>query len=93
MPKPYRSRSRLVVDLLRAVRAEGDAQTTRLLLLANLSHLRLQDHLAQCLGKGWLEERTSPDGRKAWRLTPAGAATLVELERIEDAMNDFGLPL
>jgi predicted transcriptional regulator len=92
MAKPYRSRSRLVLDVLRAVRSEGKAQVTRLLLLANLTHPRLMEHLEPLVAKGWLSE-VDADGHKAWTLTPAGQAAVVELERMEEALMDFGLAL
>jgi predicted transcriptional regulator len=65
---------------------------TRLLLLANLTHPRLMEHIDPLLAKGWLAE-TSAEGRKSWRLTPAGQAAVVELERMEEALMDFGLAL
>ncbi len=92
MVKPYRSKSRLVLDVLRAVKDEGTAQTTRLLLLANLSHPRLQEHLKDLVGKGWIVEVDS-EGRKAWQVTEEGQRVIRELQRIEDAMQDFGLAL
>ncbi|MGB0651568.1 MAG: winged helix-turn-helix domain-containing protein [Thermoplasmatota archaeon] len=96
MPKPYRSRSRIVLDILRAVRDEGDAQVTRLLLLSNLSHPRLKEHLDELTGKGWLAEADDAegtDGRRSWRLTEEGRRMLAELDRIDQAMQDLGLGL
>lgn len=92
MAKPYRSRSRLALDVLRAVKAEGQAQVTRLLLLANLTHPRLMEHLEPMVAKGWLAE-SSAEGRKSWSLTPAGEVAVRELQRMEDALMDFGLAL
>ncbi len=92
MPAAYRSPSRLVLDVLRAVHREGRAQITRLQMLANLPHTRLRGHLDDLTAKGWLEE-LEDDGRRAWRLTPKGRDVLHELERMEEAMQDFGLAL
>jgi len=96
MPKPYRSRARLAMDVLRAIRGESDggrrAQVTRLLLLANLTHPRLLEHLKALVAKGWVEE-SERDGHRGWRLTPLGEQGLAQLERIEEAMHDFGFPL
>lgn len=90
--KAYRSRSRLVLDVLRAIRSEGEAQVTRLLLLANLTHQRLGDHLGELTAKGWVAQKEE-DGRRSWSLTDLGRKALVDLEKIETAMQDFGLDL
>lgn len=92
MAKSYRSRSRLVLDLLRAIRDEGDAYTTRLLLLANLTHSRLQTHVAEMQASGWIEPWTENE-RKGWRLTDEGRRVLAGLETVERTMQDFGLRL
>lgn len=92
MAKPYRSRSRLVLDVLRAVQSEGQAQVTRLLQVANLTHPRLMEQLAPMVAKGWLAEAEA-DGRKTWSLTPAGEAALRELRKMEDALLDLGLAM
>lgn len=92
MAKPYRSRSRLMLDLLRAIRDEGEAYTTRLLLIANLTHARLQAHVSELQARGWIEEAAGPD-RKGWRLTAEGRRVLAGLEKVESTMQDFGLRL
>lgn len=92
MPKPYRSRSRLVLDVLRAVRSEGQAPVTRLLMLANLTHPRLLEQVGPLVAKGWLAE-IDMEGRRAWTLTPAGSAAITQLETMEDALMDLGLAL
>ena len=92
MTKPYRSKTRLILDVLRAVRDEGEAQTNRVLLRANLSYQRLQGQIADLEAKGWIERLAQGD-RKAWRLTTEGTRVLASLESVEDLMSDFGLPL
>lgn len=92
MAKPYRSRSRLVLDLLRAIRDEGEAYTTRLLLIANLTHARLQTHVAELQARGWIEPAAAED-RKGWKLTSEGRRVLAGLEKVEATMQDFGLKL
>ncbi len=94
MAKPYRSRSRLVLDLLRAIRDEGEAYTTRLLLIANLTHSRLQSHVAELQARGWIGPGDGAGGeRRAWRLTAEGRRVLEGLEKVEATMQDFGLRL
>lgn len=92
MAKPYRSRSRLVLDVLRAVRAEEPAPVTRLLMVANLTHPRLLEQLQPLVAKGWLTE-SEVEGRRAWALTPAGHAAIAQLQRTEEALLDLGLAL
>jgi len=92
MAKAYRSKSKLALDVLRAVRDEGEAQTNRVLLRANLSYARLQGQVADLQKKGWIELLPAGD-RKAWRLTEEGHRVLRSLEQVEDLMGDFGLPL
>ncbi|MHB8633378.1 MAG: winged helix-turn-helix domain-containing protein [Thermoplasmatota archaeon] len=93
MTKPYRSRSRLVLDIMRALReSPGGTQVTRLLAAANLTHPRLLEHLRELTAKGWIEE-AGQEGRRAWRLTATGQGVAAELERMEVAMADFGLRL
>ena len=88
----YRSRPRLVLDVLRAVQIERQASVTRIMSVANISHPRLMEYLEELRGKGWLEE-TGDEGRRTWRLTDAGATALRRLVDIERSMDDFGLPL
>ncbi len=93
MAKAYRSRSRLALDLMLALSQEGgSAHVSRLLLLANLTHARLKEHADQMLAKGWIEE-SEEDGRKIVALTSKGHAVLRELQKIDEAMADFGLVL
>lgn len=92
MPKEYRSRNRILLDLLRAVKKEPGLGTTRLLFHANLSHDRLQEYLAEALGRRWIAESTQSD-RRGYTLTSEGQRALGELDRIDRMMADFGLGL
>lgn len=92
MKGPYRSRSRLVVDVLAAIQTEGPVGVTRLLAVANMTHARLQDVLASCEQKEWV--RPERDGeRTQWRITEEGSRVLADLRRIDAAMQDLGLGL
>lgn len=96
MPKPYRSRIRLTLDVLQGIETEsaqqGHVLVTRLLSLSNLTYPRLQEHLGQLRQRGWVEE-LDLGTRKAWRLTAAGTSALAELKRIESSLRDFGMGL
>jgi hypothetical protein len=63
--KTYRSRSRLVMDLLAAIASEGPVGVTRLLVVANLTHATLQELLASFEARGWVtaeRERVQREG-------------------------------
>lgn len=92
MPKEYRSRNRIVLDLLRAIRDERGIGRTRLLAAANLSTERLHGYLADLLARGLVEEDLEGD-RRGFRVTDAGLQVLLELDRIDRFMGDFGMSL
>lgn len=92
MAKEYRSRTRILFDILAAVRGEKQAAVTRLLFLANLSHDRLTAYLKELVDRGWLLEQEA-NNRRSWSLTEEGRRVLIELDRIHRFMDDFGLEL
>lgn len=92
MKGAYRSRSRLVMDLLAALQAEGPVGVTRLLLAANLTHGKLQEMLASFEENGWV--RAERDGeRSQWSITETGSRVLADLRRVDAVMQDHGLGL
>lgn len=92
MAREYRSRNRIVLDLLRAMEQDGPVGPTRLLAASNLSTDRLQTYLADVVERGWT--RTIPDGdRTLYSLTDEGEKMLAELSRIDRFMADFGMSL
>lgn len=90
--KGYRSRSRLVLDLLAAIHAEGPVGVTRLLQVANLTHTKLQEMLYSFEERGWVAAVRESE-RVQWRLSENGAVVLAELRRIDAVMQDHGLGL
>jgi len=92
MREPYRSRSRLVMDLLTAMRDEGSAGVTRLLLVTNMTHGRLQELLAAFEARGWAKADREGE-RVQWTLTETGARVLEDLRRVDAVMQDHGLGL
>jgi predicted transcriptional regulator len=90
--KEYRSRNRILLDLLRAIKNEPGIGTTRLLFLANLSHERLQEYLQEVLRRAWVQETLEGD-RRTYAVTPEGQRLLGELDRIDRFMQDFGMGL
>jgi predicted transcriptional regulator len=92
MAKEYRTRTRLLYDVLGAVEAEGPAHTNRILLVANLSYARLQGLLDELQAKGWIQPAPDSD-RKAWTTTDEGRKVRASLASVLDLMDDFGLRL
>ena len=90
MKGPYRSRSRLVMDLLAAIKREGPVGVTRLLVVANLTHNKLVELLSAFEKDGWVTpDRTNE--RTQWTLTERGERVLSDLRRVDAVMQDHGL--
>jgi len=89
----YRSKMRILADILGSVRSEGgEAVPTRILLLANLSYDRLQGYLSKLVGEGLLEEVKSGE-KTVYRITERGDRFLIEYGRVEEFARAFGIPL
>jgi predicted transcriptional regulator len=88
----YRSRSRLVMDLLAALKAEGPVGVTRLLLIANMTHAKLQELLDSFEERGWVMKASCSE-RNLWSLTEKGERALGDLRRVDAVMQDHGLGL
>jgi predicted transcriptional regulator len=87
-----RSVLRISLDILNAIREEGDAKPTHILYKANLSHERLVKYLDDLVSKGLIEVRQDGDNR-TYRLTPKGVGFLIEMRRAESFIQGFGLAL
>lgn len=92
MPREYRTRSRIIMDILCAVRDEPDIGNTRLLLMANLSNDRLKEYLGELTEKAWVVG-VDADGRMTYRITNDGRAVLADLQKVQRLMEDYGLGL
>jgi len=92
MKKAYRSRSRLVLDLLAAIKDEGPVGVTRLLMVANMTHGKLQGLLGSFEENGWV--LAGRDGERVqWTITKTGDQVLADLSRVDAVMQDYGLGL
>jgi len=88
----YRSKGRIMADILRAVRDDGEAKITHILYRANLSYDRLTRYIDQLKGSGLIEE--IPDGdRSLFRITAKGERFLSEFRRMEEFAEAFGLDI
>lgn len=92
MPKEYRSRLRILHDILQTIQREPRLGTTRLLFLSNLSHDRLTDYVAELKKRHWVVE-TEKTGKRTYELSPDGHKFLAELRKIHAFVADFGLEI
>jgi predicted transcriptional regulator len=91
-PERQRSRLRIYLDILNAVKDMGDAKPTHVLYKANLSHDRLVKYLDELVGRGLLEVKQDGDGR-VYAMTPKGVGFLIEVRKAESFVEGFGIPL
>lgn len=92
MPKEYRSRPRITLEILRAIKNEPGIGVTRLLSYTNMSTERLQAYVAEIEARGLIAEGTK-EGRRGYSITSSGQTVLTELDRVDRFMADFGMSL
>jgi len=85
--KPYRSRLKIIMDILEAISLHG-GKISMILTYANLSHDRCVKYLEELLEKGLVEE-----GADGYALTERGYKFLQELKRAERLAEAFGFRL
>ena len=89
--KAYRSKTRIYLDMLRAIRSEGGKSgPTKILYGANLSHDRLTRYLNQLIELGLVAE-SKKDDKTYYLLTDKGIDFLREFGRIERFAEAFGI--
>ncbi len=93
--KPYRSKMRILADMMRVIRDEGEngAGPTRILYAANLSHDRLRQYLDELLEKGLIEEIQMENGSRTYVLTDRGREFLREFVKVERFSRAFGIEI
>ena len=87
-----RSVLRINLDILNAVRDEGDAKPTHILYRANLSHERLVRYLDDLTAKGLIEMKQEGENR-TYSITPKGVGFLIEMRRAESFVQGFGMAI
>ena len=87
-----RSRIRISLDILRAMREIRLPKPTRILQKTNLTHDRLVRYLGQLHDRKFIEENAG-SGYKYYTLTESGIKFLQEMERNESYLSEFGLYL
>jgi predicted transcriptional regulator len=87
-----RSVLRINLDILNAVKDEGDAKPTHILYKANLSHERLVRYLDDLTAKGLIEMKADGENR-TYSITPKGVGFLIEMRKAESFVQGFGLAI
>ena len=87
-----RSVLRINLDILNAVRDEGEAKPPHILYKANLSHERLVRYLEDLTTKGLIEMKHDGENR-TYSLTTKGVCFLIEMRRAEAFVQGFGLAI
>ncbi len=90
--RKYRSKGRIMADILRAIQEDGEAKVTHVLYKANLSHDRLTSYLSK-LEDSELIESVTEEGRTLYRITRKGDEFLMEFRKMEEFAEAFGLDI
>ncbi|MCD6509394.1 MAG: hypothetical protein J7L11_03265 [Thermoprotei archaeon] len=92
MKKHRRSRLRVMVDIMRAIRAcSNEARITWIMRDANLPYDRLLNYLAELERRGLVIRKS--DNSDLYHLTKKGMKFLIEFEKVERFARVFGLEL
>jgi predicted transcriptional regulator len=93
--RAYRSKMRILADMMRAIQGEGDegAGPTKILYAANLSHDRLTQYLEELLEKELINVLDSDGANKSYVLTEKGRDFLREFVRVERFSEAFGIEI
>jgi predicted transcriptional regulator len=91
--RAYRSKMRILADMMRAIQSEGEegAGPTKILYAANLSHDRLTQYLDELIEKELIKEENSENDSRVYFLTEKGREFLREFVRIERFSEAFGI--
>ncbi|RLI59876.1 MAG: hypothetical protein DRO87_01630 [Candidatus Thorarchaeota archaeon] len=93
--KVYRSKMRILADMMRAVQEAGveGAGPTKILYAANLSHDRLTQYLEELLEKELITILDSNCSNKTYLLTDKGREFLREFVKVERFSEAFGIEI
>jgi predicted transcriptional regulator len=93
--RPYRSKMRILADMMRAIQSEGEegAGPTKILYAANLSHDRLTQYIDELVEKGLIVELQPDSTNRNYILSEKGREFLREFVRIERFSEAFGIDI
>ncbi len=93
--RTYRSKMRILADMMRAIQGEGEngAGPTKILYTANLSHDRLTQYLEELAEKELIVLTDSESNNRIYALTEKGRNFLREFVRVERISEAFGIEI
>ena len=93
--RTYRSKMRILADMMRAIQSEGEegAGPTKILYTANLSHDRLKQYIDELVVKELIIEEDPAGNNRTYFLTEKGREFLREFIRIERFSEAFGIDI
>jgi len=93
--RAYRSKMRILADMMRAIQREGEegAGPTKILYAANLSHDRLKQYIDELVNKELILEENPNSNNRTYYLTEKGREFLREFIRIERFSEAFGIDI
>lgn len=93
--RAYRSKIRILADMMRAIQSEGEegAGPTKILYTANLSHDRLKQYIDELVNKELIIEKDPDGNNRTYYLTEKGREFLQEFIRIERFSEAFGIEI
>ena len=93
--RAYRSKMRILADMMRCIQEEGDdgAGPTKILYSANLSHDRLTQYLDELVEKELVVLSEENGSSKVYRLTEKGREFLREFAKMEKFSEAFGIEI
>jgi predicted transcriptional regulator len=93
--RAYRSKMRILADMMRAIQSEGEegAGPTKILYAANLSHDRLTQYLDELIEKALIKGMSPDNENRVYMLTEKGREFLREFQRIERFSEAFGIEI
>ncbi|MHA2047406.1 MAG: DUF4364 family protein [Candidatus Thorarchaeota archaeon] len=93
--RAYRSKMRILADMMRAIQSEGEegAGPTKILYAANLSHDRLTQYLEELVEKTLIREAEPESENRLYHLTEKGREFLQEFIKMERFSQAFGIDI
>ncbi|TFF96043.1 transcriptional regulator [Candidatus Thorarchaeota archaeon] len=93
--RAYRSKMRILVDMMRVIQSEGESGVgpTKILYAANLSHDRLTQYLEELIQKELINEISDDEENRTYLLTEKGREFLREFVRVEKFSEAFGIEI
>ena len=90
--KNLRSSLGICVEIMKAVKVEGNAKPSHILQRANLSYARLEGYIGELVGRNLISVNEA-NGNKLYCLTSAGESFLKEMMEKELHLSAFGVSL